>query len=60
MFDEKLWWCFADKLCHCVNQLQKCVKQGIEAAEKAIIMVNQLQLFSDNEELEEVSTSEIK
>ncbi|KAK2155421.1 hypothetical protein LSH36_241g07018 [Paralvinella palmiformis] len=42
------------------DDIRKCVKQGIEAAEKAVIMVNQLRLFSDNEELEEVSTSEIK
>ena len=36
------------------------IKEGIEAAERAILMVNKLHLFSNNEELEEVATNEIK
>lgn len=40
--------------------LQKRVHQAIENAEKAVRMVNDLSLFSTNEQLEEVATNEIK
>ena len=40
--------------------LQKKLQAGIEAGEKAVHMVNDLQLFSDNEEIEEVASNELR
>ncbi|XP_013380938.1 immunoglobulin-binding protein 1-like [Lingula anatina] len=40
--------------------IQGKVKEGIGLCEKAILMINQLTLFSENEELQEVATQDIK
>ncbi|XP_013394316.1 immunoglobulin-binding protein 1 [Lingula anatina] len=40
--------------------IQGKVKEGIGLCEKAILMINQLSLFSENEELQEVATQDIK
>ena len=40
--------------------LQDHVKKMIENAEKSIHMVNQLSLFSSNEEIEEISTKQLR
>ncbi|CAG5120470.1 unnamed protein product [Candidula unifasciata] len=42
------------------DHLQKQLREGILLCEKAIRIVNDLQLFSNNEDFEEVSTNEIK
>ena len=39
---------------------QKKVHSSIEAAEMAVHMVNQLGLFSSNEQLDEVTTKELR
>jgi hypothetical protein len=36
------------------------LKHGIKSGEKAIHMVNQLHLYSDNENIDEVATNEVK
>ena len=40
--------------------LQAKVKEGIQQCEKAVHMVNQLHLFSDNELIEEVATADMR
>lgn len=42
------------------DKIQGEVRKALAKAEQAIFMVNQLQLFSDNEEIEEVATNEVK
>ena len=39
---------------------QARVRNGIEKVERAIKMVNELELFSKNEDLEEIASNEIK
>jgi len=36
------------------------LKHGIKSGEKAIHMVNQLHVYSDNENIDEVATNEVK
>ena len=40
--------------------MQACVSEGIATLEKATHLVNQLSLFSSNEAVEEVSTTDLK
>ena len=40
--------------------LQKTIAAVVVKAERAVHMVNQLEIFSKNEDVEEVSTSEIR
>ncbi|KAL8608073.1 hypothetical protein ACOMHN_023889 [Nucella lapillus] len=42
------------------DKIQGELRKALEKAEQAISMVNQLHLFSDNEEIEEVATSEVR
>ncbi|CAL1536193.1 unnamed protein product [Lymnaea stagnalis] len=42
------------------DKIQVKLREGVLTAEKAIAMVNSLQLFSRNEDVDEVSTNEIK
>ncbi len=39
---------------------QSCLSESISALEKATHMANQLGLFSSNEEVEEVATTDLK
>ena len=39
---------------------QRRLKEGVAAAESAVVMVNELRLFMDNEELDEVASNEIR
>ena len=39
---------------------QKCLSDGVAALESATHLANQLSLFSDNEEVEEVATGTLK
>ena len=43
-----------------VDYFQGQLRKALANAEKAIAMVNMLHLFSDNEEIEEVATNEIR
>ncbi|XP_076437310.1 immunoglobulin-binding protein 1-like [Babylonia areolata] len=42
------------------DKIQGELRKALAKAEQAIFMVNQLHLFSDNEEIEEVATNEVK
>ena len=44
---------------HLLN-LQECVVQGVGLLEEATRMVNRLSLFSSNEQLEEITTADLK
>jgi hypothetical protein len=44
----------------CYYLFQKKVKDGVEKAEQCIKMVNDLNLFSTNEEMEEVASNELR
>ena len=46
--------------CNFPQMLQDHVRKTIENAEKAIHMINQLSLFSSNEEIEEISTNQLR
>lgn len=44
----------------CVRTSQKCLSDGVAALESATHLANQLSLFSDNEQVEEVATASLK
>ncbi|KAH9490413.1 Immunoglobulin-binding protein 1b [Bulinus truncatus] len=54
--------CFLDKTNDSMasDKIQAKIREGIKLAEKAIKMVNSLELFSRNEDIDEVSSNEIK
>ncbi|XP_055859683.1 immunoglobulin-binding protein 1-like [Biomphalaria glabrata] len=54
--------CYLDKTDESMasDKVQVKIKEGIKMAEKAIRMVNSLELFSRNEDIEEISSNEIK
>ena len=47
---------------HCkeFDLLQEKVASGLDQADKGIYMINELSLFSSNEEIDEVATNELK
>ena len=40
--------------------LQELVQRSIDETEKAVLMVNELSLFSANEDIEEIATSDLR
>ena len=39
---------------------QKCLAEGVAALERTTELANEMDLFSDNEDLEEVATASLK
>ena len=47
-------------ICLCVCVLQECVEEGVKCLEQATHLANQLNLFSKNESVEDVTTANLK